>query len=44
MSIPGGIPSIKTSVLISSFQYEGGIYMLAETMGDYALAYAKVAY
>ena len=43
MSILGGILSIKTDVLISSFQYEENNYMLAETLEEYALASAEAA-
>ena len=44
MRITGGIPSIKTSGLSSSFQYEMNNSMVAETMEEYALASAEVAY
>ena len=44
MSIPGGIPSIKTAGLSSSFQYEGNNYMVVETMEEYASASAESAY
>ena len=44
MRMPGGILSIKKSGLISRFQSEGKIYMVAETLEDYALASSEAAY
>ena len=44
MSMPGGIPSIKTSDLRSSFQAETNNSMVAETMEQYSLASTESAY
>ena len=44
MNMPGGIPSIKKAVLVSSFQYDMNKYMVAETMDEYALYYAEAYY
>ena len=44
MRIPGVIPSIKTSGLSSSFQYEMNNYMVVEKMEKYALNSAEADY
>ena len=44
MSIPGGIPLIKTAGLSSIFQYDENNFMVAETLDEYALASAEAAY
>ena len=44
MSMHGGIPSIKTAGLISSFQSEMNNSMVAQTMEEYALASSEAAY
>ena len=44
MSMHGGIPSIKTAGLISSFQSDMNNSMVAQTMEEYALASSEAAY
>ena len=44
MSMPGGIPSIKTAVFSSSFQSVENKSMVAETLEEYALDYVESAY
>ena len=40
----GGNPSIKMSVLVSSFQSEENNSVVVEKMEEYVLAYAETAY
>ena len=44
MSMPGGIPSIKTSGLKSSFQSDENNSIVEKTMKEYALASSESAY
>ena len=44
VSMHRGGSSMKTAGSIGNFQYEKNNSMLAETMEDYALVYAKTAY